>query len=76
MITLSRKPKLRTIKHIQTQTVESLSSALIKVLKMDTQGGFIVNLVLIDYKFAKFESTLDLVENNTTAAQEHVGKIK
>ena len=40
LTTLSRKIKLRTIEHVQTRTVASLSNALNKVLKLYARGGF------------------------------------
>ena len=70
-----RKP-LRTFEHIQTQTVGLLSNALTKVMRLYARGGFVVNLIMMDGKFVKLESSFDLVKNSTTAAPEHVGKIK
>ena len=71
LTTLSRKIKLRTVEHIQSRTVASLSKALTKVLKLYARGGFTVNLIMMDGEFAKLESSFDIVEINTTAAREH-----
>ena len=73
LTTLSRKIKLRTVKHIQSQTVALLSNVLTKILKLYVRGRFAVNLIM-DGEFAKLESSFDLVEINTTAAREHVGE--
>ena len=40
------------------------------------RGGFFVNLIMMDGEFATLELSFDLVEINTTAAHEHVGKIE
>ena len=76
LVTLFRKIGLRTTEHIQTCTAKLLSSSLIKVVKMYTRGGFIVNIILMDQKINKLELKLDIVEINTTAAREHIGKIE
>ena len=76
LTTLFRKIKLQTMEHIQFQTAASLSKALTKVMKLYVRGGFIVNLIMMDGKFVKLESSFDLVEINTTAACEHIGEIK
>ena len=46
LTTLSRKIKLQTIEHIQTQTTASLSNAPPKVMKLYARGGFVVNLIM------------------------------
>ena len=76
LTTLYRKIKLRTVEHIQSRTVASLSKALTKVLKLYARGGFVVNLIMMDGEFAKLESSYELVEINTTAAREHAGEIE
>ena len=76
LTTLSRKIKLQTVEHIQSQTAMLLSNTLTKVMRLYAQGGFVVNLIMMDGEFAKLESSFDLVEINTTAAREHVGEIK
>ena len=68
LTTLSRKIKLRTVEHIQSQTVASLSKALTKILKVYAREGFVVNLIMMYGEFAKLESSFDLIEINTTAA--------
>ena len=64
----SRKIKLQTVAHIQSQISALLSNALTKVIKMYARGGFTVNLILMDQEFAKLELSLDLVEINTAAS--------
>ena len=41
---------------------------------MYARGGFIVRLALIGKEFDKLEDLVGLLETNTTAAREHVGK--
>ena len=41
LTTLSRKIKLHTVEHVQTQTAAFLSSALNKVIKMYARGGLL-----------------------------------
>jgi hypothetical protein len=45
-------------------------------MKLYARGGFIVSLIMIDGKFDKLELEFELIEINTTAACEHVGKIE
>ena len=53
LVMLLRKIKLQTIKHVTNRTAASLSSNLIKVIKMYQRGVFIVNLILMDQEFDK-----------------------
>jgi hypothetical protein len=76
LTTLSRKISLQTVEHIQSQSAALLSRALTKVMKLNARGGFVVNLIMMDGKFATLESEFDIVEINTTAAREHVGEIE
>ena len=47
-----------------------------KVVKMYSQGFFVVNLALMGMEFVKIVDLVGLLEVNTTAAREHVGEIE
>ena len=53
-----------------------LAKSLMKVVKLYTTGGFIVRLALMDKEIDKVEDLVGLLETNTTATREHVGKIE
>ena len=76
LTTLSRKIKLQTVEHIQSGTAALLNKALTKVMKLYARRGFVVNLIMMDGKFAKLELSFDLVKINNTAACDHVGNIE
>mgnify|MGYP000854466914 CR=1 FL=1 len=76
LMTLSRRIRLVTAKHIPTRTAKQLSSSLDKIVRLYTLGGFIVKVILMDEEFDKLENIIGLVEVNTSAAREHVGEIE
>ena len=75
LTTLSRKIKFLAVEHIPPHTAEHIRSLLTKIVNIYTRGGFLVRVVLIDMDFEKVSDDLELVQVNTTAAREHVGKI-
>ena len=75
LTTLSRKIKFLAVEHIPPHTAEHIRSLLTKIVNIYTRGGFLVRVVLIDMDFEKVADDLELVQVNTTAAREHVGKI-
>jgi hypothetical protein len=59
-----------------TRTADQLGGGLKKVLNLYRRGGFIVRVILMDMEFESLTDELELVQVNTTAAQEHVGDIE
>ncbi len=53
-----------------------LSNSLTKIVRLYACTGFIVCIIMMDQEFDKVEDTCEMVEINTTAAREHVGKIE
>ena len=75
-VTLLGKITLVTAEYMPSRKVGQLGKSLRKMVKLYAKGGFIVRLALMDKKFDKVEDLVDLLETNTTAAREHVGKIE
>ena len=50
-------------------------SSLTKIVKLYARGRFIACAILVDMEFEKVSYDMDLVQVNTTAYREHVGKI-
>jgi hypothetical protein len=74
LITVSRKIKFVTTKHLPVRTVTSLSKHLQRVLLVYGRAGFRVRSILIDGEFEKVKGFMPTLECNTTAAKEHVSK--
>ena len=47
-----------------------------KIVKLYTQGGFQVKVVLIDKEFDKIRDAVGHLEINTTVAREHVVEVE
>ena len=76
LVTLSRGIRLCTAEYMPTRTADQLGGGLKKVLNLYRRGGFIVRVILMDMEFESLTDELELVQVNTTAAQEHVGDIE
>jgi hypothetical protein len=76
LTTLSQKLQLSTVKQLPLRTVTQLSNSLTKIVRLYARAGFIVCVIMMDQEFNKVEDACNMVEINTTAAREHVGKIK
>jgi hypothetical protein len=53
-----------------------LSNSLMKIVRLYACTGFIVRIIMMEQEFDKVEDAWEMVEINTTAAREHMGKIK
>ena len=73
---LSRKIRLITTEHIPSRKSKQLRSLLNKIVKLNTRGGFVVNVIIMDQEFDKVEDEVRSVKINTAAAREHVGEIE
>ncbi len=58
------------------RTVQQLDSLLTKIVRLYSCTGIIIKVVMMDQEFNKIEDEINMVENNTTAACKHVGKIE
>jgi hypothetical protein len=76
LTTLSQKLQLSTVEQLPSRTATKLSNSLTKIVRLYARTGFIVRIIMMDQEFDKVEDACDMVEINTTAAHEHVGKIK
>jgi hypothetical protein len=76
LITLSWKLRLATVEQLLTCTVTQLSNSLTKIVRLYPCTGFVMRVIMMDQEFNKVKDTNEMVEINTTAAHEHIGKIK
>jgi hypothetical protein len=53
-----------------------LSNSSTKIVKLYARTGFIVRIIMMDQEFNKVKDACKMVEINTTAAREHIGKIE
>jgi hypothetical protein len=74
LITMSRRIKKVTTKHVPVQTAKSLAKHLDQVVQVYVQAGFITITILMDDKFKKVKDLVPQLECNTTVAKEHVSK--
>jgi hypothetical protein len=74
LITVSRRIKFVTTKHLPVRTEMSLSKHLQRVLLVYGWAGFRVRSILMDGEFEKVKGLMPTVECNTTAAKEHVSE--
>ncbi len=74
LITVSRRIKFVTTKHLPVRTAMSLSKYLQQVLLVYGWAGFRVRSILMDGEFEKVKGLMPTVECNTTAAKEHISK--
>ena len=68
MTTLLRNIILFTAGNVPFITVTQLSNSLKVIFKLYYQGGFAVQMVLMDTEFEKVTNNLGLIEANITAA--------
>ena len=66
MTTPSRKIRLITAEHVPIQTSKKLRRLWTKIDELYERGGFMVNIIFMDWEFDKFEDEVGLVEINTT----------
>jgi hypothetical protein len=74
LITLSWKLRLATVEQLPTRTATQLSNSLTKIVRLYACTGFIIRIIIMDQEFDKVKDTNEMVEINTTAAREHIGK--
>ncbi len=74
LITVSRRIKFVTTKHLPIRTAMSLSKHLQQVLLVNGRVGFKVRSILMDGEFEKVRGLMPTLECNTTAAKEHISK--
>ncbi len=75
LTTLSQKLWLAMAEQLPTRTAKQLNSSSTKIVRLYARMGFIVRVMMMDQEFNKIEDGNNMVEINTTAACEHVGKI-
>ena len=75
-VACSRKIKLTTAEYLPHRTTVQLSNSLKKLIYLYARGGFLVQHALMDMDFVKVKELVPLVEDNTTAAREHVAVIE
>jgi hypothetical protein len=68
--------RLATVEQLPTHTSWQLNSSVTKIVWLYAHTGFIVKVVMVDQEFDKIEDEINMVEINTTAACEHIGKIE
>jgi hypothetical protein len=76
LITVSRRIKFVTTKHLPVRTATSLSNHLQRVLLVYGRASFKVTSILMDGEFEKVKGLMPMVECNTTAVKEHVSKVE
>jgi hypothetical protein len=67
---------LVNIKHLPSRTAKRLVHTLERVFRIYGLAGFVVQTTTMDMEFDKLKNLLAHVALNTTAAREHVSKIK
>mgnify|MGYP003325905523 CR=1 FL=1 len=76
-ITLSRGVRFVTIQYVPRRTATELGNALKDVIALYSRAGFVCQTALMDGEFEKVkEKVRELIYVNTTAKNEHVGKIE
>ena len=78
LVSLSRGSRLYTCEHVPAQKAHHLPKVLCRIINLCARGGFRVRTIMMDMEFEKFKEQegMELVDVNTTAAREHVGKIE
>jgi hypothetical protein len=74
LMSVLRRIKFVTAKHVPVRMAASLSKHLHQVLLVYGRARFGVRNLLMDGKFEKIKELMPTVECNTTAAREHVSK--
>ncbi len=59
-----------------TRTAKQLAAGIVRVMDLYLRGGFQVGTVLMDNEFEKLQNLVLVLAVNTTAAKEHVPKVK
>jgi hypothetical protein len=74
LITVSKRIKFVTTKHLPVRTATSLSKHLQRVLLVYRRASFRVRSILMDGEFEKVKGLMPTVECNTTAAKKHISE--
>ena len=67
---------MATAEYVPNRKAGQLAKYLGKIGKVYAKGEFIIRLALMNKEFDKIQELVGLLERNTTAALEHVGKIE
>lgn len=77
LITLSRQVHFVTVQYMPSRSAREIKSGLMEVVKLYKRAGFIIQAALMDNEFEPLvKLLLDKLVVNTTAKNEHVGKIE
>ena len=77
LISLSRGIKFVTVQYVPRRTAPELANAFKNIVALYSRAGYVCQLGLMDNEFEKVkELVADLIEINTTAANEHVPEIE
>ena len=76
LVSLARGLNLLTAEFLPVHTAKSLASRIDQIKHLYRQGGFTVGTILMDNKFEKVRALVPNLHINTTAANDHVPKIK
>ena len=69
--TLGRDIRFGTAEHVPSRTAKQLAKSLMKIVKLYSNGGFVVRTVIMDGEFEKIKSEVDAAVNiNISAARE------
>ncbi len=76
LVSVARGLNLVTAEHMPTKTAKQLAAGIVHVMDLYSCGGFQVGMVLMDNKFEKLWNLVPVLAVNTTAAKEHIPKVK
>ncbi len=76
LVTSLRGISLVMIKFLPSRTAKLLANSMERVIRIFGRAGFIVQTSMMDMEFEKLRDLLPNVALNTTAAQEHEGRIE
>eukprot|EP00957_Ditylum_brightwellii_P025146 1903138-Ditylum_brightwellii.AAC.1 len=73
--TLGRDIRFGTVEHILSRTAKQLAKSLMKVVRLNALGGFVIRTVIMGREFEKIKPEVEL-NVNISAAREIVGEIE
>jgi hypothetical protein len=76
LVSVARGLNLVTAEHMLTRTAKQLAAGIVRVMDLYSCSGFQVGMVLTDNEFEKLWNLVPVLAVNTTAAKEHVPKVK
>ena len=76
LVSISRGSNLVTAEYTSSHMAKQLVADITRVMDLYSQGGFQVEMILMDNKFKKLRSLVPLLVVNTTAAKEHVPEVR